>query len=382
MSMEPNRAAERTGRREFLGAAAGAAVAATGIAPAHPAQDAVAASAPARTPARGPRPVRYHAAAIQTSFANPRTRDEIPERVARMIAMAEQTVAGYAPFFDVRLIAFPEFAHAAPCYFTVEELMEHLAVELPNDHTDAYTRFARKTGCFVQTGTFIERDARYPGRVFNTTCLIGPDGILAKYRKVNPWIPWEVHASPHDLEGYAEEPFPVADTEIGKIGCAICYDWLFPESIRQLAFNGAEVLVRVSAYMDPWGATAPMDWWTTINRARAIENTAFVLACNQGASFEGYPPFSWPGGSMAVDFDGRILAQADPGPGEKVVVAPIDLDALREARERRRGHDMRAHYRAEVHPYASAAMFARAGSGGITIDSNDARIAAAKRLLP
>jgi hypothetical protein len=43
---------------------------------------------------------------------------------------------------------------------------------------------------------------------------------------------------------------------------------------------------------------------------------------------------------------------------------------------------MRAHYRAEVHPYASAAMFARAGSGGITIDSNDARIAAAKRLLP
>ena len=141
--------------------------------------------------------------------------------------------------------------------------------------------------------------------------------------------------------------------------------------------------MRVSAYMDPWGATAPMDWWTTINRARAIENTAFVLACNQGASFEGYPPFSWPGGSMAVDFDGRILAQADPGAGEKVVVAPIDLAALRDARERRRGHDMRAHYRAEVHPYAARAQFMRAGAGtgAITIESNDARIAAAKRAL-
>jgi predicted amidohydrolase len=121
-----------------------------------------------------------------------------------------------------------------------------------------------------------------------------------------------------------------------------------------------------------------MDWWTTINRARAIENTAFVLACNQGATFEGYPPFSWPGGSMAVDFDGRILAQADPGPGEKVVVAPIDLAALRDARARRQGHDMRAHYRAEAHPYASRAMFASAGTGAISIEANNARIAAAK----
>ncbi len=324
---------------------------------------------------------RYAAAAIQTAFANPKTRDEIAERTARMVAMADQTVAGYAPFFDVRLIAFPEFAHAAPCYFTIEELIDHLAVEIPNDHTDAYVRFSKRTGCYVQTGTFIEIDKKYPGVVFNTTCLIGPDGILAKYRKVNPWIPWEVHASPHDIPGYAEELFPVADTEIGKIGCAICYDWLFPEAIRQLAFNGAEVLIRVSAYMDPWGATAPMDWWTTINRARAIENTAYVLACNQGASFEGYPPFSWPGGSMAVDFDGRILAQADPGAGEKVVVAPIDLAALRDARARRRGHDMRSHYRAEAYPYAATPMFSAAGNARIAIEMNDARIAQAKLRL-
>jgi predicted amidohydrolase len=372
-------------RREFLGtvaiaSVAGSVAASLPLGPRASADVTPSTTASAATSVRTNVP-RYHAAAIQTAFENPKTRAEIPARVARMIAMAEQTVAGYAPFFDVRLIAFPEFAHAAPVYFTVEELLEHLAVELPNEHTDAYHAFAKKTGCFVQTGTFIERDAKYPGYVFNTTCLIGPDGILAKYRKVNPWIPWEVHTSPHDLPNYTENPFPVVDTEIGKIGCAICYDWLFPESIRQLAFNGAEVLIRVSAYMDPWGATAPMDWWTTINRARAIENTAYVLACNQGATFEGYPPFSWPGGSMAIDFDGRVLAQADPGAGEKVVVAPIDIAALRDARERRRGHDMRAHFRAEVHPYALTPRFPRAGSGNITIASNDERIALAKRGL-
>ena len=69
-------------------------------------------------------------------------------------------------------------------------------------------------------------------------CLIGPDGILATYRKTHPWIPWEVHTSPHDLLplGYDRELFPVAETELGRIGVATCYDWLFPEAIRQLAW--------------------------------------------------------------------------------------------------------------------------------------------------
>jgi predicted amidohydrolase len=92
-----------------------------------------------------------------------------------------------------------------------------------------------------------------------------------------------------------------------------------------------------------------MDWWTVVNRCRALENLAYVVAANQGARAEYYPPFSWPGGSMVVDYDGRILAQADPGPGEKIVVAQIDVTALREERERRRGHQMLAHLRTEVY---------------------------------
>jgi len=193
--------------------------------------------------------------------------------------------------------------------------------------------------------------------VFQIRGLIGPEGILYKYRKVNTWIPFEVHSSPQDLEGYDEPLFPVADTPIGRIGCAICYDWLFPEAIRQLAANGAEVLIRVSAYMDPWGATEPMDWWTVVNRCRAMENTAFVVAANQGASLKHYPPYSWPGGSQIVDFDGRLLAQASPGPGERIVVAPIDISALRHERETRRGHHMLAHLRTEAYPVYSKHIY-------------------------
>ncbi len=322
-------------------------------------------------------PEVYYAAACQTAFECPQHRKEMATRTGRMCDLIEQTTISYEPFFDVRLFVFPEFAHAAPIYNDVSKLRQRLTVPIPNEHTDRYAAVAKKLGCYIQTGSFLEHDDRFDEIVFNTTVLIGPSGVLLKYRKVNPWIPWEIHASPHDFADYSENPLPVAETEIGNIGVAICYDWLFPETLRQLTFNGAEILLRVSAYMDPWGATPPMDWWTLFNRARAVENTAFVVAANQGATMKQFPPFSWPGGSMVVDYDGRILSQADPGPGERVVVAPIDLAALRSQRRRRVGHDLHHHTRSELYSYLSQPQLPRAEPGDhpLTKEGLEARIA-------
>jgi predicted amidohydrolase len=328
-------------------------------------------------------PVRYAAAACQTELANPVERRQMRANTDRMLSMIDSALAGAAPFLPVRLLAFPEFAHAAPVFASSAELLEKLAVEIPNEHTDRIAAKAREHGVYVQTGSMLERDHRWPGVVFNATCLIGPEGILYKYRKVNPWIPYEVHASPHELPGYDAPLFPVADTPIGRIGCAICYDWLFPEAPRQLAANGAEVMIRVSAYMDPWGATEPMDWWTVVNRCRALENVAYVVAANQGASLRHYPPYSWPGGSQVVDFDGRLLAQASPGPGERIVVAPIDITALRHERATRRGHNMLAHLRTEAYPVYARHRYPPPDStaGELSYETNTARIDEAKRLL-
>jgi formamidase len=325
---------------------------------------------------------RFYAAACQLDMPNPAKRNEIAGRVERMLEMIDQAVEGYEPFFDVRLVVFPEFAHAAPIYPTVDELLDTLAVPIPNEHTQRYHEKAKQLGIYIQTGTFLEMDSRWPGHVFNTTCLIGPNGIVSKYRKVHTWTPWEVHTSPHDLAGYDEPMFPVADTEIGKIGTAICYDWLFPEAIRQLSLAGAELLIRVSAYMDPWGTTPPLDWWTIINRVRALENMAYVVAANQAASLKNYPPFSWPGGSMIVDYDGRVLAQAEPGTGEKIVVGPVDLATLRAERQRRRGHHMLAHLRTEAYPkYEQPIYPAGRGSDGITVEKNDESLRQAQEAL-
>ncbi len=323
--------------------------------------------------------IRYSVACCQTDMPNPHHRDGIKAKVDRMLQMIDNAVTGYEPFLPVRLVVFPEFAHSAPVYLTVAELTEQLALSVPNEHTDRYQAKAKEHDIYIQTGSFIETVPEYPGCLFNTSCLIGPEGILLRHRKVQPWIPWEVHASPHDIEDYLDEPFPVAKTPIGNIGVATCYDWLFPEVLRQLTANGAEILIRISAYMDPWGATPPMDWWTVINRARAIENIAYVAACNQGASLKHYPPFSWDGGSMVVDYNGRVLAEA--GSGEKILVSDIDVDALRHERNVRKGHQPFSHLRTELFTYLNSPIYPRAMKSGdsISIEKNRRLIEEAKQ---
>src|SRR4029453_7769602 len=161
--------------------------------------------------------IRYAAAACQTDLPNPIERAQMRANTDRMLFMVDQALAGAAPFLPVRLVVFPEFAHAAPVFATAEELIEKLAVPVPNEHTDRLGQKAREHGIYVQSGSMLEVDPRWPDVVFNTTCLIGPRGILYKYRKVNPWIPYEVHASPHDLPGYDDPLFPVPETEIARL---------------------------------------------------------------------------------------------------------------------------------------------------------------------
>lgn len=328
--------------------------------------------------------IRYSAAAIQTDLPNPVERREMRKNTDRITQLIDSAVGGAMPFLPVKLVTFPEFAHAAPVFEKLADLRDKLAVEIPNEHTERLQAKAKEYGIYIQSGSMLEIDAKYPNHVFNTTCLIGGDGILYKYRKVNPWIPFEVHSSPHDIEGYEEELFPVAKTEIGNIGCAICYDWIFPEATRQLAMNGAEILVRVSAYMDPWNATEPMDWWTIVNRCRALENMCYVVASNQAASLKHYPPYSWSGGSMIVDFEGRILAKASEGAGEKIVVAPIDVSALRHERNVRKGHHLLAHLRTEAYPLYGKHIYPPRIDGEsdeLSYERNNELIEAAKREL-
>ena len=84
---------------------------------------------------------------------------------------------------------------------------------------------------------------------------------------------------------------------------------------------------------------------------------------------------------MLVDYDGRRLAQASPGPGEQIVVAPVDIAALRAERERRIGHHMLAHRRPEAYRHAAKPTYPPAGMT-LSIEANNAATATAKKRLP
>src|SRR5260221_14768963 len=114
-----------------------------------------------------------------------------------------------------------------------------------------------------------------------------------------------------------------------------------------------------------------MGWWTVVTGCGGGEKVASGGGANRGESQNHYPPFSWPGGSRVVDWDGRLLAQADPGPGEKIVVAPIDISALRAERERRTGHPMLGHLRTEASPFQRQPIYkAGLGNGPPDLHSN------------
>jgi len=166
--------------------------------------------------------------------------------------------------------------------------------------------------------------------------LIGLRGILIKYRKVQPWRIYELSASPHDLlPDHKEEIFPVANTPIGNIGLSICYDFSFPETTRQLVYNGAEIICNAEAHMDPFGAGTytPEGAATMVlrTRGRAIDAISYVAVCNVGSTLQELPPFSWPGQSMITDYLGRVIATC--GPGERIIIGEVDIELLREYRK-------------------------------------------------
>ena len=108
----------------------------------------------------------------------------------------------------------------------------------------------------------------------------------------------------------------VADLPWGRLGITICYDLRFPALYRALAEAGSTFLAIPSAFTRQTGEAH----WHVLNRARAIENGAFVFAAAQGGAHEnGRETF---GHSLVIDPWGRVFAEGDAEPG--VVMAEID----------------------------------------------------------
>ena len=186
-----------------------------------------------------------------------------------------------------------------------------VAEPIPGPLTERLCERAASARRWLVPGSMWERNG---DRIHNTAVVISPDGeIVARYRKVFPWLPYEAGISPG-------EEFCVFDIPgKGRIGLAICYDTWFPEVCRTLAWMGAEVILRPT--MTP---TSDRELELVTSRANAIFNQCYVVDLN------GVGP--WGGGrSVIVDPDGRVLQQA--GERETLVTEILDLEHVSRTRE-------------------------------------------------
>ncbi|WP_411103567.1 carbon-nitrogen family hydrolase [Streptomyces sp. cmx-4-9] len=178
----------------------------------------------------------------------------------------------------------------------------------------ALSRAARDAGVWLHAGSVVERAG--DGALYNTALVLSPDGgLAATYRKIHRFGFDQGEA----VLMSAGDSLTTVDLPEQTLGLATCYDLRFPELFRGLVDAGATTLVVAAG----WPARR-RSHWTLLNRARAVEDQSYVLACGLAGTHAGVEQA---GHSLVVDPWGEVLAEA--GPGEDVLT--VDLDPAKVA---------------------------------------------------
>ncbi|GCE36861.1 carbon-nitrogen hydrolase family protein [Rhodococcus sp. USK10] len=211
-----------------------------------------------------------------------------------------------------RLVVFPEA--------TMQRFggpLASVAQPLDGPWADAVRGCAARAGITVVAGMFTPSG---DGRVRNTLLVTG-GGVDTHYDKIHLYDAFGFAES--DTVAPGADPLVVSVDGVG-VGFATCYDIRFPGLFQTLADRGAALTVVAAS----WGAgPGKIDQWTLLARARALDSTTFVAACDQadpaasGENVQGTTPLGV-GHSIVSSPTGTILGQLDSGPG----LLTVDID--------------------------------------------------------
>jgi len=239
--------------------------------------------------------------------------NDIPGSLAKVVAWMERAVTKTG----AELIVFPESVTTGfmPA-MKPEDLWDRVDF-IPGILTEPICSAAKRLGVYVVFPTY-ERGLER-GVVYNSAALIGPQGeIIGVYRKTHPFPGEQVERGGWSTAGTEAK---VYDTAFGKVGMIICYDGDFPELSRVLAMQGAEIIVRPSAFLRSF------DIWHLTTTARAYDNHVYVIAVNAVGTDAGNVHYF--GNSMIVSPIAERLAQARTQ--EELIYAELDPDPLQYA---------------------------------------------------
>ena len=280
----------------------------------------------------------YRALALQTRCDAINALSEPTECRARMLATIErigrQIVASKAFVGDdLKLVVLPEYFLTSYPIGPDLPTWPARACLVPNGREyEALGKLAQQNDIYL-SGNAYEIDPAFADLFFQISFIIAPTGdrILVYRRLISMYT-----ATPHDvwdrfLDLYGiEAAFPVADTPLGRLACVASEEILFPEVARALCLRGAEILLHSSSETGSPQLTKK----GIAKRARALENLAYVVSANSaGIASAGIPAESTDGGSIVIDYEGRVLAEASTG---ESMVACSEIDPARVRHQRQR----------------------------------------------
>jgi len=218
------------------------------------------------------------------------------------------------------LFVLPELFNTG-YYFLNRSEAEGLAEEIPSGETcRVLAKVAKEKSCFIVAGLA----EKAGNRLFNSSILIGPEGYLTTYRKIHLFDEEKLWFDPGDT------PFFVIDIGMCKIGMMICFDWIFPESMRTLALQGADVICHSANLVLPYCQDAMV--------TRCLENNVFAITANRiGSDVREGRKLDFTGKSQITAPGGKILARGSLD-SEEVRVVEIDLSAARDKYINSRNH--------------------------------------------
>lgn len=174
------------------------------------------------------------------------------------------------------------------------------------------TELCRQNDFYIVTG-FAER---YDEKLYNSAVLVGHEGVMHTYRKLHLFNEEKLYFDPGDI------PLQINEINGTKIGIMICWDWIYPEVVRKLAIQGADIICH------PSNLVLPYCQYTMVSRC--MENSVFAITANRiGSDKKPHSEIKFTGRSQIVAPKGKIIYQAE-AQKEKLYIAEIDLSESRD----------------------------------------------------
>ncbi len=204
---------------------------------------------------------------------------------------------------DSDLFILPELANSGYNFETIKAAKEAAESVDSSPFLNAMIELARTKNALIATG-FCESDA---GKLYNSSALVGPKGIIGTYRKLHLFL------NEKKLFSAGNQGLPVFETDLGKIGMLICFDWMFPEAWRKLALKGAQLIAHPSNLVLPYCQSVVPSY--------ALVNRCFIATANRTGSEK---DLTFSGQSILANPNGEVILKASSDKSQ-VLSAEIDL---------------------------------------------------------